>query len=225
MDFSLSYTDTARLETECLVIVVVDNGEKDKNAPALSPADAAVQAAAGELLASGEFTGKIFETALLYRPQGLKAKRLLLLGGGKGKSFTSNELRKLAGAAARFLKPKNIRSFTFLLPQGTPEAARAAVEGALVGNFDPDVYKSDRKDQKIEAVTLAAPASAKSAGLERAVEVGRILGESQNFTRDLVNEPGNRMTPTVLAERARKMAVLVGGPGVRRTPGADRAAP
>ena len=32
------------------------------------------------------------------------------------------------------------------------------------------------------------------------------MGESQNFTRDLVNEPSNRMTPTILAERARKMA-------------------
>ena len=210
MDLSLSYTDTSQVETECLVAVVVDNGEKDKNVPALSPADPAVKAAAGELLGSGEFTGKIFETALLYRPQGLKAKRLLLLGGGKGKSFSNQELRKLAGAAARFLKPKSIRSFALLLPDPSPDAARAAVEGTLVGNFDPDVYKSDRKDQKIEAVTLVAPAAARAAGLEGALEVGRILGESQNFTRDLVNEPGNRMTPTVLAERARKMAAETG---------------
>ncbi len=210
MNFSLSYTDIAQLETECLVAVVVDNGEKDKNVPALAPPDPAVQAAAGELLGSGELTGKSFETSLLYRPQGLKAKRLLLLGGGKGKSFSHHELRKLAGAAVRFLKPKNIRSFALLLPEASPDAARAAVEGALVGSFDPDVYKSDRKDQKIDAVTLAAPAAAKAAELESALEVGRILGESQNFTRDLVNEPGNRMTPTMLAERARKMAADTG---------------
>ena len=31
------------------------------------------------------------------------------------------------------------------------------------------------------------------------------MAESQNFTRELVNEPGNRMTPTMLAERARQM--------------------
>ncbi len=210
MNLSLSYTDPAQVETECLAVVVVDNGEKDKNVPTLTPADAAVQAAAADVLGSGEFTGKIFETALLYRPQGLKAKRLLLLGGAKGKTFSNSELRKLAGAAVRFLKPKNIRSFALLLPEGSPDAARAAVEGVLVGNFDPDVYKSDRKDQKIVSVKLVAPAAAKSGGLERAVEVGRILGESQNFTRDLVNEPGNRMTPSVLAERARKMASETG---------------
>ncbi len=210
MDLSLSYTDTAQVETDCLAVVVVDHGEKDKNVPTLAPADAAVQAAAGEVLGSGEFNGKNFETAMLYHPQGLKAKRLLLLGGGKAKSFSHQELRKLAGAAVRFLKPKNIRRFALLLPEASAEAARAAIEGALVGNFDPDVYKSDRKDQQIEALTLVAPAAAKSAGLERGLEVGRILGESQNFTRELVNEPGNRMTPTMLAERARTMASETG---------------
>jgi leucyl aminopeptidase len=39
---------------------------------------------------------------------------------------------------------------------------------------------------------------------------GRIIGEAQNFTRDLVNEPGNRMTPSILAERAQKMCDEVG---------------
>jgi leucyl aminopeptidase len=42
------------------------------------------------------------------------------------------------------------------------------------------------------------------------MEQGRIIGEAQNFTRDLVNEPGNRMTPTILAERAQAMCEEVG---------------
>ncbi len=40
--------------------------------------------------------------------------------------------------------------------------------------------------------------------------MGTIIGEAQNFTRDLVNEPGNRMTPTILADRAKKMCDEVG---------------
>ena len=38
--------------------------------------------------------------------------------------------------------------------------ARAAVEGAYVGDFDPDTYRSDRKDQSIQSLTIAAPADA-----------------------------------------------------------------
>jgi len=45
---------------------------------------------------------------------------------------------------------------------------RAIVEGALVGNFDPDYYRSDRKDQKIDAVTIVSGGSANQAALERA---------------------------------------------------------
>ncbi len=42
--------------------------------------------------------------------------------------------------------------------------------------------------------------------LKRGVERGRIIGESVNFTRDLANEPGAYMTPTIMAERAREVA-------------------
>jgi leucyl aminopeptidase len=41
---------------------------------------------------------------------------------------------------------------------------------------------------------------------QAAVDRGRILAEAQNFTRNLANEPANLLTPTGLAESARKMA-------------------
>src|ERR1019366_7749352 len=39
---------------------------------------------------------------------------------------------------------------------------------------------------------------------------GIIIGESQNFTRTLVNEPGNKLTPTILGQRAGQMAAETG---------------
>jgi leucyl aminopeptidase len=87
---------------------------------------------------------------------------------------------------------------------------KSIVEGAYVGNFDPDYYKSDRKDQKIEELTIVTSGKAKEQALQAALEQGRIIGEAQNFTRDLVNEPGNRMTPTILADRAKEMSDATG---------------
>ena len=46
--------------------------------------------------------------------------------------------------------------------------------------------------------------------MKRAIEQGGIIGEAQNFARDLVNEPSNRMTPTILADRAKAMCDEVG---------------
>jgi leucyl aminopeptidase len=210
MKTNLFLSPPAEVETECLVVVALDRGEKDKIEVSLETSDKTVREAAREVIASGEVTGKIFENTLLHHPSHLKAKRLLIVGAGKAKNFTSSELRKMAGTATRTLKPKSLRSFAFIAPESLPaeEAVKAIVEGAFVGNFDPDVYKSDRKDQKIDSVTVVSRGD--QTRLQRAMDDARIIGESQNFTRDLVNEPSNRMTPTILAEHARKMAQEVG---------------
>ncbi len=159
MNTKLVQGSAAQVATEILAVAVVDAGEKDKPSVQILSADAAIQAAAKDLLSGGEVTGKLGETTLLHRPQGLAAKRLLLVGGGKAKSFSPVELRKVVGTAVRFLKPKSLRSFAFVVPEiasGAADAVRASVEGAFVGNFDPDVYKSDRKDQRVEEITLVA---------------------------------------------------------------------
>ncbi|HEX8816711.1 MAG TPA: leucyl aminopeptidase [Terriglobales bacterium] len=213
MKITLSLTAPPEVETECLAVVVLDrgtkNGANNKPDPYVATSDKAVQQAAADAIRSGEVNGKSLETTLLHQPK-LKAKRLLLIGGGKADKFTASDLRKLAGTAVRFLKPRALRSLAFVLPDTVPaeDAARAAVEGAFVGNFDPDTYKSDRKDQQINSLTIVA--SGDQPKIQQAVDEGRIIGESQNFTRELVNEPSNRMTPTILAQRAQAMAKEVG---------------
>src|SRR5215470_16203029 len=109
MKTNLSFSAPAEVETDCLVAVVLDRGEKDKTDAYVAMDDRSVQQAAAEVLGS-EATGKMLETTLLHKPVGMKAKRLLLIGGGKAKKFTSFELRKLAGAAVRGLKAKSLRS-------------------------------------------------------------------------------------------------------------------
>jgi len=135
MKTTLSLSPAAQLETECLVAVVLDPAEKDRGEKdkieAFVSADRAVQQAAADLISSGDLTGKSFETAWLHRPTGLEAKRLLLIGGGKAKSFSVNELRKLAGAAVRALKPRTLRSLAFVIPERT---ANTLILLSLFGN-------------------------------------------------------------------------------------------
>ena len=210
MKINLSFSTPAEVQTECLAVVVLDQSSNEKPEASATTTDGAVHAAAEEVIASGELSGRIFETALVHHPANLKARRLLLLGGGKANKFSSFELRKLAGAAVRFLKPRGLRELAFVVPESIPaeEAAKAVVEGAFVGDYDPDTYKSDRKNQKTESLTVVAQGN--QPGLQQAIDEARAIGESQNFTRELVNEPSNRMTPTQLADRARKMAQEVG---------------
>ena len=160
-----------------------------------------------ELYESKEFSGKPLEFALLHRPAGLKARRLLLVGGGKPEKFDSAALRKTTGAAFRHLKAKSAHDIAILLDSGFSgaEHVASAVEGAILGDYEPDIHKSDKKDVKVvDQFTVAVPGG--DPALEAARKRGQIIAESQNLTRELVNEPANRMTPSVLAARAQAMA-------------------
>src|SRR5579864_8935506 len=104
MKTTISLSTPAEQDSEALVAIVLDHSEpwpgdtasnqKDKK-PQLKVAatDAAVQAAAADLLASGEVAGKPFEANLLHKPAGLKAKRLLLISSGSAKKFSAYDLR------------------------------------------------------------------------------------------------------------------------------------
>src|SRR5664279_519244 len=122
MKIVLSTSTPSQIETECLVVGVVDAAEKssdganDKPVPQLLTDDKAVVAAAADLIASGEVSGKAQELTLLHKPAGLKAKRLLLIGGGKAKNFTASDVRKIAGAAVRSIKGKDLQSFAIVAP-------------------------------------------------------------------------------------------------------------
>ncbi len=195
-----------RVSSSLLVIFALDAAEKKQTQPVIKllTGGSALAKATAAILKSGEFAATSCETALLHDPAGFKAERILLVGLGK---LTTAEVRKAAGAAVRFAKPRKVRELSIAIPEGIdPVAAtRALVEGAYIGDFDPDTYRSDRKDQSIEQLTVVAGSGVKEASIEAGLREGVILGEAQNFTRSLVNEPGNVMTPTVLGQKASEM--------------------
>jgi leucyl aminopeptidase len=160
-----------------------------------------------DLIDAGEVTGKSLELTLLHHPPGVAATRVLLAGAGKLEKFDCAEMRKVAGAAVRHLKSKSVQTIALALDpeHAGGEYAAAAVEGAILGEFEPDRYKTDEDGKKsVEAFAVAAAGG--GAELDAAVARARILAEAQNFARGLVNEPANRLTPSKVAEAARQMA-------------------
>src|SRR5271165_2383685 len=112
MEITLDTTPLAKIDTEALVCYLFDQ-EKPVDG-ILSQLDEATAGALAKLAASGELTGKMLETTLLYYPQGLAAQRLLILGAGKKDKFGTPELRKVAGTAVRSLKARQVKKLTFL---------------------------------------------------------------------------------------------------------------
>ena len=198
MQVSLQRQTIENVEAGTVIVVVFEDHKEDR-------------LGLGDLFDSGEITGKPLEMTLLHNLPGLRAKRLLAAGAGKLDKFDPAGMRRLAGAALRHLKSKSVKDVALFLDPAFADAeyAGAAAEGAILGGFEPDRYKTDKKDSKtVERFTVVAAAGAP--GLDTAVERARITAESQNFARDLVNEPANLLTPALLADRARSMAAEQG---------------
>jgi leucyl aminopeptidase len=143
----------------------------------------------------------------------VKAARLLLVGAGKREKFDSAVLRKIAGAALRYLKSRGAKQFAFVLRENeaVETAAQAVAEGALTANFESDKYKTDKKDAKsVDSIAVTGFPESDRAAAEKGLGRGRVIADSQNFARDLINEPSNKLTPKTLAEKAEAMAKQAG---------------
>ena len=207
MDISVDTRPVAQIVAEALVTYAFEGEKPDSGV--LAQLDATAGGALSKLAASGELTGKMLESTLLYYPQGLAAQRLLILGAGKKDKFGTAELRKLAAAAVRALKSRQVKQVTFLVRENdrSAAAAQAVVEGLILANFDSDKYKTDKKPgNEITSASLAGWEESARADADQGLARGQVTAESQNFARELGNEPSNRLTPRMLADRASAMA-------------------
>ncbi len=203
MQITVETRPFASLETEALVSYVFE--EDDPIQGRVAELDQAAGGALRKLAASGELTGKPLEMTLLHYVAGFASQRLLLAGAGKKDKYDTAQLRKLAGAALRYLKARKITRLAFLPRESdsTAAAAQAITEGLLIAIFESDKYKTEKKNSKeFESAALAGWDAANRAEAEKGIARGTITASAQNFTRELVNEPSNKLTPTVLAQRA-----------------------
>jgi len=226
MDTKLLFQDSAGFQAPMLAVFAVDiaiGKDADPLVALLTTSDAVTNAVA-KVLASGDFKATLGETLLLHGPSGLKAERLLLVGLGKATGLSVDEVRKGAGTAVRAAKPLGVRELAIAFPEDHALSdehleslpcvllSRALVEGAALAEMDWDTYRSDRKDRTVRALSVIANEAERSKRdeIQLGFDEGLIVAAAQNFTRSLVNEPGNVLTPTELGKRAAAMCAEVG---------------
>jgi leucyl aminopeptidase len=199
------------VDADALVVTVYEGETAQEGA--LKELNERTNGIVAEILQSDEMRGKQGETVYLYRPGNIRARRLVLVGAGKREDFSFDTIRRVTGSAARYLRSKGVRSMAILRRSqlDIESSAQAAVEGALIGLFEPDMYKTENKEERrIDELILVTVSTDLNPALAKGVERGRIIGEAVNFARGLSNEPSSVLTPTELAERAREVAVRYG---------------
>lgn len=169
--------------------------------------DARMGGLLGRVLEWGDASGKPFDLTLVHTEGRLAARRIGLLGVGKRGEFDARQARHAAGALVRALRRGSTRSAALVLPDvlSAQQAAQAVAEGALIGFFEPNQYRTSAEAADLQRLLIPCTQQEQGA-VEAGLAEGCILGEAVNFARMLVNEPGNVLTPRELAERARSLA-------------------
>ena len=160
-----------------------------------------------------ELRGALYEVEPVHTAGALKVRRIFLIGAGSRETFSVMQLRRLAAAGARAARNRGAKRVAFALDAPGLSAAaigQAVVDGALTGPLEPDLYRTQEREQrKLTEVVLVRGQSDKKA-LQAGAERGERIADGVNFGRGLAEEPANIMTPLVAAERAQAMAKEVG---------------
>jgi leucyl aminopeptidase len=211
MEIQTSTGTFGESDVQALAVAVFKDEKADEGF--LRELDEATGGVIKSVIESEELKGKEGETIYIHLTGAngaLKAKRLLLVGVGEREAYALGQVAQMAGTATRALRIRNAKSIG-LIPRSDEgvdiaRSAESAVGGAVMGLFEPDKYRTvDKEERTVERLVVIAE-GADAAALARGAEHGRIIGEAVNFTRDLANEPGAYMTPTIMAERAQEIA-------------------
>jgi len=152
----------------------------------------------------GEFRERV-RTDAVRGPAG----RLLVVGLGAAADLDAERLRRAAALAVQQAEAEKLATCSLWaadrvlrLEAGAGAAGVALAEGAALGAYRFDEWKTDAKPAKLKSVAVYGSGTGFRAGVRR----GIALAESSAFARDLGNLPGNLLRPRDMAARARALA-------------------
>ncbi len=198
MEFSLVKDNIVEIRSDSVILPCYEE-------PRLPAAARKIDRTLGGFLSDkaklSDFKGAFGKTILVDTPGDFNTKTVVLLGLGKKENFGALEAFRAANiAVARTGQRSNAVSVDF---SGVDrEFLGVFLEGMVCGAYEYGKLKSSgKKKNRIQKVCIASrkiSADYFSAQAARASAVSKSVA----FTRDLVNDPPNLLTPSILAEHA-----------------------
>ena len=218
VEFSTARINPSARRTDCLVVGVYD---RNAMTPSARQVEEATEGAIGQMLADGDLPPVAGSTALVHRPQGVAAKRVLLVRLGARSALDDRAFRRAAGAAARAVAGTGSRGAADCLGEaeveGRDEAWRVRAIAEAYGDaaYRFRECKSDEDETSVPRLRRVAVHSTGGGGAGRAA-ARRALAEATaiNGGKRLARDLGNRPRKRVHAIPSRRMRARPRG-GVR----------
>lgn len=166
-----------------------------------------------EVLAIGDFKGKEGETLFFY-VQGEVEKRFCLLGLGAKEKATAESFRRSFGGLTKSCLSKRFKELNLIIPKlstmSEEELIKGVIEGLLLPNYTFNRHKhrepEEGEESFLQSVTLITPNTSLQSNILEIAKRTDIICQAVNFTRDLINENADIVTPQYLADSAKEIA-------------------
>jgi leucyl aminopeptidase len=152
------------------------------------------------------FSGKTNELFHYSLPKGKQIQEIIYVGLGKKEDVTIDLVRGIIAKAFKAIKAKKVDQVIFNLNclsnviQEYNALGRAVAESIIMSNYTFDKYKTKDKKEYLENIIIVFEHL--DDAFIRGAEEGIYLGEVNIFTRKVVNDPANVVTPESLAQTA-----------------------
>ncbi|HET9626119.1 MAG TPA: leucyl aminopeptidase [Kofleriaceae bacterium] len=208
----------APLETQVDLLAFTTFGDPSKDS-IFKSVDSALEGVLADVARSESFDGKLGQTIVVHTHGRIKARRVLVLGGGARGDFGNPHIRDLAATVAQVANKTGAATVGFVLPalgaSREPLLLQLVAEGVHLGTykfgryFTSDDHKRPMALQSFGIFTDVKgkkPTAAQQKAFATAVSRGTQVALAVNHARDLINEPAASVTPTALAADAQAIA-------------------
>ena len=209
LKFATKASDLISNKTDCLVVFT----HSSKRLPAAAASlNKATGGAIAELIKGGDLGTELGSHVLLHKPQGIAAKRLLVVCADKGK-LDDRSFMALAKAATAACLTAGVSSYSLCLEDISVDdlciqwQTRILTETLIKATYRFDAYKSKKAPvQPVTKFTYVVGDKASVAAVKKGVAIGEAVGYGASFARDLGNTPPNICHPSYLSKQAKAMA-------------------
>lgn len=206
MNFAIKTGSLKSLPTSCLVLGVYQN----KALPDITAeVDKLLRRKLSRIVAAGDMSGVLGQTVLVHNPDGMRAKRILLVGLGKKTELDRKKFARAAGAAAVALKKYSIADAADTLANLVVKDTDIGKLGQLLAcTLENSVYRYNHtkskkgKNPSLKKIDVYLADKEQQAELKGGLDTGSAVASGMSVARELGNLPANICTPTYLGEQA-----------------------
>lgn len=196
------------LNQELHTLVVGIYADDKKPTGIASEIDSALNGHISELFKNDDLSAKLKKVTRIHTLGALGVKNIYFVGLGLRKDLDYRKVREAFGKTAKELKQAKQENVAIALDSFKSEAVEfkqtvhALSEAFLLATYQFEDYKEKKNERRFELKKVDIYSEEDEAEINKALKSGEAYAAGTNVARDLVNTPGNMLTPTDLAEQA-----------------------